>query len=59
MGITSYYSVILKRVILHDGIKIIQNGVFLFSLNKELNVVSFQKTQTSPFFKPKKTRWVV
>ena len=41
IGITSYYSVILKIVILHDGIKTIQNGVFLFSLKKEQNLVSF------------------
>jgi len=34
VGITSYYCVILKRVILHDGIKTIQNGVFLLSLKK-------------------------
>jgi len=39
IGITSYYCVILKIVILHDEIKTIQNGVFLFSLKKELNLV--------------------
>jgi len=41
IGITSYYCVILKMVILHDTIKTIQNGVFLFSLKKEQNNVSF------------------
>jgi len=43
IGITSYYCVILKIVILHDGIKTIQNGIFLFSLKKEQNLVSFLK----------------
>jgi len=41
VGITSYYCVILKMVILHDAIKTIQNGVFLFFLKKEQNLVSF------------------
>jgi len=49
IGITSY-CVILKIVILHDGIKTIQNGVFLFSLKKEQNLVSFQKTKKNTFF---------
>jgi len=40
-GTASYYCVILKKVILHDGIKTIQKGVFLFSLKKEENLVSF------------------
>jgi len=30
VGITSYYCVILKMVILHDAIKTIQNGVWFF-----------------------------
>jgi len=34
IGITSYYCVILKIVILHDGIKTIQNGVLLLSFKK-------------------------
>jgi len=34
IGITSYYCVILKMVILHDAIKTIQNGVFAFFKNK-------------------------
>jgi len=28
-------------VILHDGIKTIENGVFLFFLKKEQNLISF------------------
>jgi len=35
IGITSYYCVILKMVILHDAIKTIQNGDFVFFLKKE------------------------
>jgi len=30
VGITSHYCVILKMVILHDAIKTIQNGAFVF-----------------------------
>jgi len=47
---------------LHDGIKTIQYGPFLFSLKKEQNLVSFQKTQKMGFkkhgglFFSKKTR---
>jgi len=40
IGVTSYYYVIVKIVILHGGIKTTQNGVFLFSLKKEQNLVS-------------------
>jgi len=36
-------------VILHDGIKTIQNVVFLFSLKKEQNLVSFWKIQKNFF----------
>jgi len=50
IGITSYYCVILKIVILHDGIKTIQNGVFLFSLIKEQNLVVFKKNLKKHFF---------
>jgi len=39
LGITSYYCVILKIVILHDEIKTIQNGVFLLLLNKEQTIL--------------------
>jgi len=56
VGITSYYCVILKIVVLHDGIKTIQNGPFQFSLKKEQNLVSFQKTYKMGL---KKNRWVV
>jgi len=45
IGITSYYCVILKIVILHDEIKTIQNGIFPFSSKKEQNLVSFQKNK--------------
>jgi len=42
MGITSYYCVILKTMILHDALKkTIKNKVFPFSLKKEQNLVSF------------------
>ena len=39
VGITSYYCVILKIVILHDEIKTIQIGVFLLSLKKEQKIL--------------------
>ena len=45
IGITSYYCVMLKMVILHDALKTIQNRVFMFFLKKEQKPVSFQKTQ--------------
>jgi len=48
IGITSYYCVILKILILHDGTKTIQSGVFPFSLKKEQNLVSLKKNR---FFK--------
>jgi len=42
VGITSYYYVILKMVILHDAIETIQDGVFVFFfcffLNKNLHL---------------------
>ena len=42
IDIKSYYCVILKMVILHDAIKIIQNRVFVFFfLKKEQKPVSF------------------
>jgi len=46
---------------LHDAIKTIKNRVFLFSLKKEQNLVSFQKTPKKTFFFEKKqnNRWVV
>jgi len=45
IGITSYYCVILKMVMLHDAIEAIQN---IFSFFKRAQPVSFQKP-------PKKT----
>jgi len=41
IGTTSYYYVILKKMILHDTIKTFKNKVFPFSLKKEQNLVSF------------------
>jgi len=41
IGITSYYCVILKIMILHDAIKTIYNKVLPFSLKNEQNLVSF------------------
>jgi len=56
MGITSYYCVILKMVILHGGIKTFQIGVFLFSSKKiERNIVSFWKPRVFP---KKQVSWV-
>jgi len=49
IGITSYYCVILKIVILHDGIKTIQNGVFLFSSKKNKILFLFKKKQKKFF----------
>jgi len=37
IGISSYYCVILKMVILHDEIKTIKNGVFVLLIKKEKN----------------------
>jgi len=51
IGIRSYYCVILKIVILHDGIKTIQNGAFLFSLKTEQHLVSLKKKKIQFFFK--------
>ena len=55
IGITScYYCVILKIVILHDGIKTIQNGVFLFSLKKKKMFFFFKSKKR--YFSKKKTK---
>jgi len=43
IGITSYYCVVLKIGILHDAIKTIQNGVFVFFLKKITKTCSFLK----------------
>ena len=53
IGITSYYCVILNRVILHDAIKTIQNGVFVFLL-KNKNLFFFKKNKTPGFEKKQK-----
>jgi len=46
VGITSYYCVIQKIVILHDEIKTIQNVFFLLSLKKEQKILFlFSKTR--------------
>jgi len=50
IGITSHYCAIVKIVILHDGIKTIQNWVFLLSLKKEQKLVYFKKKQVGWFF---------
>jgi len=55
IGITSYYCVILKMMILHDAIKTIKNNLFPFSLKKEQNLV-FEKTKKTFFFKLKKSQ---
>jgi len=49
IGITSYYCVILKIMILHDAVKTINNMVFPFSLKKKKqNLASFKKKQENP-----------
>ena len=67
IGIASYYCVILKIVILHVGIKTIQNGVFsclwkknkiLFLFKKRKKTVFFKRTQkTGGLFVLKKNRF--
>jgi len=66
IGTTSYYCVILKIVALHDGIKTIQNWVFLFSLKKRTESCFFlknlffskkQKKTGGLFFFEKKNRF--
>ena len=44
IGITSYYCVFLKMLILHDAIKTIQSGVFVF-LKKGTKTCFFSKKQ--------------
>jgi len=57
IGITSYYCVILKTMILHDAIKkTIESKVFLFSSKKEQNFVSFLKNPKKRFFFQKKQK---
>jgi len=52
-GITSYYCQILKMVTLHDAIKTIQNGIFMF-LKTEQNLILFKKPKTTEFKKTRK-----
>jgi len=49
IGITIYYCVILKIVILHDAIKTIQNGVFCFVKKKNKILFLFKKTKKNGF----------
>ena len=57
IGITSYYCVILKMVILHDVTKTIQNGVFAFFKNK--NLFFLKKKQNTRICKETKKPWWV
>jgi len=50
IGITSFYCVILKIMILHDAIKTIKNKVLPFSLKKEQNVVLKKNNRCLGFF---------
>jgi len=50
IGITSYYCVILKIMILHDAIKRIMNKVFPCSLKKNKILFLFKKTKKRLFF---------
>jgi len=59
IGITSYYCVILKIMILHDAIKTSKNKVFPFSLKKERNLVSFFKKKQKKWGFLKKNKWDV
>ena len=52
--ITSYYCVILKIVILHDGIKTIQNRAFRFSFKKEQILVYWKKIKKTGLLKKTK-----
>jgi len=57
IGITSYYCVILKIMILHDAVKTINNMVFPFSLKKKNKILHLLKKnkKTQVFLKKKKT----
>jgi len=59
IGITSYYCVILKMVILHDAIKTIQNRVFAFFSKTRTKDYFFSKKQKNGFKKNKKPLWIV
>jgi len=56
IGITSFYCVILKMMILHDEIKTIQNRAFVLFIKKEEKSVSIQKTQKTEL--KKQVGWV-
>jgi len=57
IGITSYYCIFLKMVILHDAIKNNSERGFPFSLKKEQNLVSFlKKTKKQQYFFKTKTK---
>ena len=51
VGITSCYYVILQVVILHDAIKAIQNGVFVF-FSKKTKTCVFEKNGLKNSKKP-------
>jgi len=53
IGITSYYCVILKIMILHDSIKTIKNKVFPLSLKKNKILFLFKKPKKRDFLKKK------
>jgi len=50
IGITSYHCVFLKMVIMHDAIKTLQNGVFLFFVKKSKNLFQNPKKTGRLFF---------
>jgi len=51
IGITSYYCVILKMMILHDAIKTIQNRVFVFFSRKRTKTCIFSKNEEKQIWK--------
>jgi len=53
--ITSYYCVILKMVTLHDAIKTILKGVFVFFFHKNANLFPLKKNKITDL----KNRWFV
>ena len=57
IGLTSYYCVILKIMILHDAIITIKNKVFPFSL-KEQNLVYLKKKKKTWVFLNPVTLWM-
>ena len=57
--ITRCYCIIRKMVILHDAIKTIQNGVFVFFLKKGQKPVSFWKITDRLFFFKNGFFWIL